>query len=125
MDSYSELPEGSSCVERTVKGQSFTVLIYPRASLEHTTDTIISTIVKILPSDSSIRDLHTLREHIRDLLRSQGYRSENLYEIEVSGHGDRVEFVVDRLNSEISNTKYGYVEVSEGTGPDRGVLVSF
>ena len=102
----------------TYKGQSFTVLIYPGASLEHTTDTVISTIVKTLPGDSSIRDFHALTEHIRDMLRSQGYRSENLYEIEVSGHGDRVEFVVERLNSEISNTKYGYVEVSEGMNLD-------
>ncbi|TFH07431.1 MAG: hypothetical protein E4H14_08505, partial [Candidatus Thorarchaeota archaeon] len=108
----------SDTTGETYKGQSFTILLYSGASLEHTTDTVISTIVKTLPGDSSIRDFHALTEHIRDMLRSQGYRSNNLYEIEVSGHGDRVEFVIERPNSEIPNTKYGYIEASEGMNLD-------
>ncbi|MHA1137571.1 MAG: hypothetical protein ACTSSE_13890 [Candidatus Thorarchaeota archaeon] len=46
------------------------------------------------------------------------YSLKNLYEIEVSGQGDPVEFVVRRLNSEISNNEFGYIEVSEGMGLD-------
>ncbi len=102
----------------TYKGTSFTVPIYPGASLEHTTDTVISSIVNNFPSDSIIRDVDALTEHVRDMLRSQGYISENLYEIEVSGHGDRVKFIARRLNSEISKYEYGYLEVSEGMSLD-------
>ncbi|MHA1389450.1 MAG: hypothetical protein ACTSR9_13535 [Candidatus Thorarchaeota archaeon] len=103
---------------KTYKGTSFTVPIFPGTSLEHTTDTVVSSIVKNFPSDSIIKDLHALTEHIRDMLRSQGYRSERLYEIEVSGDGDRVKFVAMHLTSESSRTEIGYIDVSEGMDLD-------
>jgi len=108
----------SDTTGETYQGLSFTVLLYPGASLEHSTDTVIFNIIKTLPSDSIVRNLHSLTEHIRDMLRLQGYSSKNLYEVEVSGKGDRVEFVVRHSNSEISNNEFGYIEVSEGMSLD-------
>ncbi|MGY5858225.1 MAG: hypothetical protein RTU63_02565 [Candidatus Thorarchaeota archaeon] len=108
----------SDTTGETYKGQSFTVLLNPGASLEHTTDSVISSIVKNLPGDCNIRDFEALTEHIGDMLRLEGYRSRNLFGVSVEGEGDRVTFVVTKRGPDINPNEYGAVRVSEGMSLD-------
>ncbi len=97
----------------TYQGTSFTVPLYPAESLESAVDQVIASIVNAFPAEN-IRNFPALKEHIRDILRSKGHRSENLYGVEVEGDGDRVTFTVTRRGS----NEYGAVRVTEGMSLD-------
>lgn len=107
----------SDTTGETYKGTSFTVLITEGASLEHTTDTVIYAIVDTLPHDS-VKDTLALREHIKDRLRDKGYRSKNLYSIELSLEEDSVTFYLESLTKEIPQSGLGRIEVREGMNLD-------
>ncbi|MGY5860688.1 MAG: hypothetical protein RTU63_15075 [Candidatus Thorarchaeota archaeon] len=99
------------------RGQSFTVLVHSDESLEGATDRVINSIITTFPADS-IRDFPTLQEHIRDMLRSNGHRSENLYGVEVDSKGNRVTFTVTKRKSGYARSEYGAVRVTEGMSLD-------
>jgi len=103
----------SDTTGETYQGKSFTVQISEGASLENTTDTVIDVIVNTLPHDS-VKELSTLREHIKDRLRDKGYRSKNLYSIELSLEEDSVTFYIESLINEIPRSGSGRIEVREG-----------
>jgi len=103
----------SDTTGETYKGTSFTVILYPGVSLEDTTDRVINTIEKMLPDDS-VKDTLALREHIKDRLRDKGYRSKNLYSIELGVEGDSVTFYIESLTKRIPRSELGNIEVCEG-----------
>jgi len=107
----------SDTTGETYRGQSFTVLVYPEESMESATDRVINSIVKKLSVDG-IRDFPALQEHIRDMLRSKGHRSRNLYSVAVSGTGDCMDFVVTKRASYSTSGEYGAVRVTEGMSID-------
>ena len=82
-------------------------------SLEDTTDTVIGTIEKTLPDDS-VKDTPALREYIKDRLRDKGFRSKNLYSIELGVEGDSVTFYIESLTKRIPRSESGRIEVREG-----------
>ncbi len=90
----------------TYQGTSFTVPVHPGAYLERVTDRVIASIVNAFSAEN-IREFPALKEHIRDMLRSKGHRSENLYGVEVDSKGDRVTFTVTSRGS----NEYGAVRV--------------
>lgn len=106
----------SDTTGETYWGTSFTVLLYPGASLERTVDSIMNAISRTLPGN--IRNSEVLKEHAEDMLWSQGYRSENLYQVELEGVGDRVKFFVIRDTEDDHTHKSGSVRVSEDMSPD-------
>lgn len=103
----------SDTTGETYQGTSFTVPISEGASLEDTTDTIIDAIVDTLPSDS-VKGLSAQREHIKDRLRDKGYKSKNLYSIELGVDGDSVTFYIESLTKRIPRSGLGSIDVSEG-----------
>jgi len=103
----------SDTTGETYQGQSITVLIDPRENLEDTSDRVINSIIRILPSDS-IRNFRILKKHVKDMLRSQGNRSKNLYAVDVASHGDLVTFTVEKIKQAIVWQRYGSVRVAEG-----------
>ncbi|MHA1633058.1 MAG: hypothetical protein ACTSUZ_00715 [Candidatus Thorarchaeota archaeon] len=100
----------------TYKGTSFTVPISPGAKLESTVDRIMNAISRTIPG--SARNFDALKEHVKDKLLSKGYRSENLYQVELEGVDDRVKFVVKREGESIFMSESGSVRVSEGVSLD-------
>lgn len=101
----------------TYRGQSFTIPLFRAASLENMTDAIITSISKTF-SSRKIMDQNLLREHVKGMLRSQGYRPENLYSVELHGEGDLVRYCVERRSPDSVRRDYGSIRVSEETTPD-------
>jgi hypothetical protein len=97
----------------TFQGVSFTVLVYPAESLESAKDRVITSVINTLPLDS-IRNLYSLKEHVKDMLRAQGHKSRNLYAIKVCGDGDLVKYDLEKLGVDTSWGKNGSVKITEG-----------
>lgn len=105
----------SDTTGETYQGTSFTIPLYPDASLESTVDYIINAVNHTL-AGRSIREPDTLEEHVRDMLRSRGYKSENLCRVEVERKGELVRFTIKR--EEVSSHEFGSVKVNEGMSLD-------
>jgi hypothetical protein len=103
----------SDTTGETYYGQSFTVLVYSGESLERATDRVINSIVKTLPL-KSIRNFQALQEHVKGMLRSMGFQSENLYTVELDVDGDLVKYYVEKKDPDSTWHDYGSIKISKG-----------
>jgi hypothetical protein len=97
----------------TYRGTSYTVPLYPDTSLEDATERFFQSVANTLPKDSIIRNLDSLREHVKNMLRLQDHKSQNLYTVELEGKGNLVRFHFERKDSDIPKKGSGSVRVKE------------